>query len=67
MVRTIGIRIVQDADLSAPGGPIARASRLFTTVNLFNRISPDKVKDGETIGEQNWVAKHMLEGVLVEL
>ena len=43
VVGAVGVCVIEDPDLSAPGRPITGAPRFLTTVKFFHRICPDKI------------------------
>ena len=67
MVNTIGVCIIQQAHLTAPGGSITRTSRLLPFVEILNVIRPHQMEDLRSIRHLCRRTKHELSLVLVQL
>ena len=60
VIRTIGVGVVEDSNLSPTGRAVTGAACLLASVHLFYGVGPDKVEDGRAAGDSNRVTEHVL-------
>ena len=67
VVNTVGINVIQDADLTRMGGAIASTSCLLAAILSLDVIQLDEVEHGGLRFNSRWFAKHELLHILVQL
>ena len=67
LVKAVCICFVEDLDVARSGGAVTYASRFLAFVGGFNCVCPYEMEDSVVGVCLNWVAKHALVVVLIEL
>ncbi len=67
LVDAISICFVKDLDGTRSSGSIADAMCLFLTIECFDAVSPDKMKDCVVLLHRDGITEHLLFVILVQL
>ena len=67
MVDTIGVLVIEDTNLASSGGAVTGAPCLLSSIEFFDDIRPNEVKNGLFLIHEDGSAEDALFIVLVEL